>query len=233
MKRLARTLFKWLFRLLLAGLLLAVAVTLPLRWVDPPSSAFMLLDRYQHQRTVRHEWVPMAGIPGHLALAVIASEDQNFPHHFGFDLGEIRGAVETRMEGGRLRGASTISQQLARNLYLWPERSWLRKGLEFGLTLPLELFLPKHRMLEIYLNIAEFGEGVFGAEAAAQHYFAKPAARLSRDEAALLAAVLPAPGRYRVDQPSTYLRDRQRWIIGQMENLGPQWVPQPDPDSSQ
>ncbi len=227
MKRFFRTLFKWFFRLLLVSLLIAVVLTLPLRWIDPPTSAFMLLDRYQQQRPVRQEWLPLAEISEHLALAVIASEDQNFPHHFGFDLGEIRDAVETRMEGGRLRGASTISQQLARNLYLWPDRSWLRKGLEFGLTVPLELFLPKHRMLEIYLNIAEFDDGVFGAEAAAQHYFAKPAARLSRSEAALLAAVLPAPKRLNPDRPDAYMLERQRWIIGQMENLGSQWVPAP------
>ena len=123
MKRFFRTLFKWFFRLLLVSLLIAVVLTLPLRWIDPPTSAFMLLDRYQQQRPVRQEWLPLAEISEHLALAVIASEDQNFPHHFGFDLGEIRDAVETRMEGGRLRGASTISQQLARNLYLWPDRS--------------------------------------------------------------------------------------------------------------
>ncbi len=225
MKRLLRWLRRWLLRSFLLLVALTVVLTLPLRWIDPPGSAFMLLDRVKSGYAIHHDWISMENISPELALAVIAAEDQNFPHHHGFDLREIRAAVETHRRGGRLRGASTISQQLARNLYLWPHRSWVRKGLEFWFTVPLELFLSKPRMLEIYLNIAEFGPGIFGAEAAAQHHFGKPASSLTRAEAALLAAVLPAPKQFDASNPGPYLLERQRWIIGQMNNLGHAWLP--------
>lgn len=226
MKRLLRWLVRWAIRLSLLAIGLTLLVTLPLRWVDPPGSAFMLLDRFPSDRDIHQQWVPIERISPQLALAVIAAEDQNFPHHHGFDLREIRAAVETHRQGGRLRGASTISQQLARNLYLWPQRSWVRKGLEFWFTAPLELFLPKQRMLEIYLNIAEFGPGIYGAEAAARHHFGKSASGLTRQEAALLAAVLPAPKRFNASQPDNYLLNRQAWILMQMDNLGLSWLPQ-------
>jgi monofunctional biosynthetic peptidoglycan transglycosylase len=216
---------KWLLRLAALGMLLLVGLTLPLRWVDPATSAYMTLDAWRNDRVVEQQWVPYDAISNDLKLAVIASEDQKFPHHFGFDLEQIRQAVDTRLEGGRLRGASTITQQLARNLYLWPGRDWLRKGLEAALTVPLELFVPKHRLLELYLNVAEFDTGVYGAEAAARHYFGKPAARLSRGEAALLAAVLPAPKRFEADHPDDFLLERRDWILEQMDNLGPGWIP--------
>lgn len=225
MKSILRFVRKLLTRLALLLIGLTVLITLPLRWVDPPGSAFMLLEGWRGEVEVRHIPVAFEAISPHLALAVIAAEDQNFPHHHGFDLGQIRQAVETHRQGGRLRGASTISQQLARNLYLWPDRSWIRKGLEFWFTAPLELFLPKQRLLEIYLNVAEFGEGVFGAEAAARHYFGKPARDLTRAEAALLATVLPAPKRLNAAQPDADMRRRQAWILAQMINLGPAWVP--------
>lgn len=213
------------------GLMLLIGLTLPLRWIDPSTSAYMALDEWQNDRTVRQEWVPYEQISEHLKLAVIAAEDQKFPHHFGFDLEQIRQAVDTHLDGGRLRGASTITQQLGRNLYLWPGRNWLRKGLEAAIAVPLELFVPKHRLLEIYLNIAEFDEGIYGAEVAARHYFGKSAAALNQNEATPLAAVLPAPGRLQADQPGEFMRIRQRWIVEQMNNLGPAWVPQPEPDS--
>ncbi len=225
MKRLLRWLVRWSIRFGLIIVGLTIFLTLPLRWADPPGSAFMLIDRVTSEHDIHHDWKPMGRISPELALAVIAAEDQNFPHHHGFDLREIRSAVETHRMGGRLRGASTISQQLARNLYLWPHRSWVRKGLEFWFTLPLELFLPKQRMLEIYLNVVEFGPGIYGAEAAAQHHFGKPASALTRAEAALLAAVLPAPKHLDASRPGEYLLERQRWIIRQMNNLGHDWVP--------
>lgn len=214
--------------LALVVLVLLVAFTLPLRWLDPATSAYMLLDAWGSERSVAHRPVPAAAVSAHLRLAVIAAEDQEFPRHHGFDIDEIRDALDTRLAGGRLRGASTISQQLARNLYLWPGRNWLRKGLEAVITVPLELFVPKHRILTIYLNVAEFDAGVYGAEAAARHYFGKPAAALTREQAALLAAVLPAPKRLDAAQPSPGLLERQRWILGQMDNLGPDWVPRPE-----
>ncbi len=225
MKRLLQWLRRWALRFILSFVALTVVLTLPLRWIDPVGSAFMLLDRLTTDHAIQHDWVPMAEISPNLALAVIAAEDQNFPRHHGFDLREIRAAVETHRQGGRLRGASTISQQLARNLYLWPHRSWVRKGLEFWFTLPLELLLSKQRMLEIYLNVAEFGPGIYGAEAAAQFHFGKSASALTEHEAALLAAVLPAPKQFDASDPSPSLLERQRWIIGQMNNLGHDWLP--------
>ena len=216
---------KWVLRLVLLAVALTLLLTVPLRWIDPPGSAFMLIERVTSSYEISHQWVPLNEISPELALAVIAAEDQNFPNHHGFDLREIRAAVEIHRQGGRLRGASTISQQLARNLYLWPHRSWVRKGLEFWFTLPVELFLPKQRILEIYLNVVEFGVGVYGAEAAAQHHFGKPASALTRAEAALLASVLPAPKHLDASRPSDYLIERQRWIIGQMNNLGLGWLP--------
>lgn len=225
MKRILRGLVRWLLRLAVLGIILLVGLTLPLRWIDPATSAYMTLDAWRNDRVVEQEWVAYTEISDHLKLAVISSEDQKFPHHFGFDLEQIRQAVDTRLDGGRLRGASTITQQLARNLYLWPGQDWLRKGLEAGLTVPLELFVPKHRLLEIYLNIAEFDTGVFGAEAASMRYFGKPARALSRNEAALLAAVLPAPKRFDADRPDDFLRQRQEWILEQMDNLGYGWIP--------
>ncbi len=228
MKRFLRSCLKWTWRLGLLGLLLLVGLTLPLRWIDPATSAYMAMDAWQNDRAVRQEWVPYRQISDHLKLAVIASEDQKFPHHFGFDIDQIRQAVDTHLDGGRLRGASTITQQLARNLYLWSGRDWVRKGLEATLTVPLELFVPKHRLLEIYLNIAEFDTGVYGAEAAAAHYFGKRAAELTRAEAAALAAVLPAPKRLSAAQPDAFVYERRRWILEQMDNLGPGWVPHPE-----
>ena len=220
-----RRLRKWLLRLVLLAIGLTLLLTLPLRWIDPPGSAFMLIERVTSSHEIKHHWVPLNEISPELALAVIAAEDQNFPNHYGFDLREIRAAVEFHRQGGRLRGASTISQQLARNLYLWPHRSWARKGLELWFTMPLELFLPKQRVLEIYLNVVEFGVGIYGAEAAAQHHFGKSARALTRAEAALLASVLPAPKHLDASRPGEYLIERQRWVMGQMNNLGLGWLP--------
>lgn len=229
MIRAVRGVLKWLLRLALLGLVLLIGLTLPLRWIDPATSAYMTLDAWRNDRAVSQDWTPYAEISDHLKLAVIAAEDQKFPRHHGFDLEQIREAVDTHLDGGRLRGASTISQQLARNLYLWSGGGWVRKGLEAAITVPLELFVPKHRLLEIYLNIVEFDRGVYGAEAAARHYFGKSAADLDPAEAAMLAAVLPAPKRFDADRPDRFLRERQRWILEQMDNLGPGWVPEPQP----
>lgn len=165
------------------------------------------------------DWVGMDDISTWMALAVIASEDQKFPEHWGFDVQAIQQVIGND-EGERLRGASTLSQQTAKNLFLWDGRSWVRKGLEAGLTVGLETVWTKRRILTVYLNIAEFGEGVFGVEEAAQRYFHKPASRLTMSEAALLAAVLPNPIRFRADAPSGYIRQRQQWILRQMRQLG-------------
>lgn len=167
------------------------------------------------------DWVSMDEISPWMGLAVIAAEDQKFPEHWGFDVSAIENALaHNERNENRIRGASTLSQQTAKNLFLWDGRSWVRKGLEAGLTLGMETVWSKKRILTVYLNIAEFGDGIFGVEAAAQRYFHKPASRLSLSEAALLAAVLPNPLRFKANAPSGYVRSRQAWIMRQMRQLG-------------
>ncbi|KGT94477.1 peptidoglycan transglycosylase [Erwinia typographi] len=165
------------------------------------------------------DWVSMDDISPWMRLAVIASEDQKFPTHWGFDVQAIQSVLD-KGEGGQIRGASTLSQQTAKNVFLWDGRSWVRKGLEAGLTVGLETVWTKRRILAVYLNVAEFGDGVFGVEEAAQRYFHKPASRLTLSEAALLAAVLPNPIRFKASSPSGYIRQRQQWIMRQMRQLG-------------
>ena len=167
------------------------------------------------------DWVSMDEISPWMGLAVIVAEDQKFPDHWGFDVSAIEKALaHNERNENRIRGASTLSQQTAKNLFLWDGRSWVRKGLEAGLTLGMETVWSKKRILTVYLNIAEFGDGIFGVEAAAQRYFHKPASRLSLSEAALLAAVLPNPLRFKANAPSGYVRSRQAWIMRQMRQLG-------------
>lgn len=167
------------------------------------------------------DWVSMDEISPWMGLAVIAAEDQKFPDHWGFDVTAIEKALaHNERNENRIRGASTLPQQTAKNLFLWDGRSWVRKGLEAGLTLGMETVWSKKRILTVYLNIAEFGDGIFGVEAAAQRYFHKPASRLSLSEAALLAAVLPNPLRFKANAPSGYVRNRQAWIMRQMRQLG-------------
>lgn len=167
------------------------------------------------------DWVSMDEISPFMGLAVIAAEDQKFPEHWGFDVAAIEKALaHNERHENRVRGASTLSQQTAKNLFLWDGRSWVRKGLEAGLTLGVETVWSKKRILTVYLNIAEFGDGVFGVEAASQRYFNKPASRLSMSEAALLAAVLPNPIKFKASVPSGYVRSRQAWIMRQMRQLG-------------
>jgi monofunctional biosynthetic peptidoglycan transglycosylase len=211
----------------LVALLLALSVlaTVALRFVPPLTTAVIVerwADALAHDRAyqVDYRWVPWSRISPHAALAVIASEDQNFATHRGFDIESIQQAVDAHEHGQRLRGASTISQQVAKNLFLWSGRSYLRKGLEAYFTVLIELTWSKRRILEVYLNIVELGSGVFGVEAASLRYFHKPASRLSADEAALLAAVLPNPIRLRVNRPSAYVEERRGWIVQQMEQVG-------------
>jgi monofunctional biosynthetic peptidoglycan transglycosylase len=195
------------------------------RWVPVPISALMLGRRLEAWRAGKstaqaHRWVPLEAIAPSLGLAVLAAEDQNFAEHSGFDWQAIEKALAHNEKSRRKRGASTVSQQTAKNLFLWEGRTWLRKGVEVWFTLVLELEWSKKRILEVYLNCVEFGDGVFGAEAAAQTFFKKPAKRLTAEESALLAAVLPSPRRFRAEAPSAYLRGRQAWILGQMRLLG-------------
>ena len=210
------------FVAVLACVLLApLLVLVPLRWVAPPTTAFMLRHERggEDQSALVNVWTDWERISPHAALAVIAAEDQRFFDHHGFDIDSLRAAWDTARRGGSLRGASTISQQVAKNLFLWPGRSFVRKGLEAYLTLELELLWSKRRILEVYLNVAEFGDGVFGIGAASQRFFGKPPNELTEAEAALLAAVLPNPSRLHVDRPSAYVRTRQSWIRNQMGQL--------------
>ena len=201
----------------LSVMVFSIVLVMVFRWLPVPTTSFMIRDS---EPDLQHDWVPWAEISRHAAAAVIAAEDQKFFEHDGFDFDSIDKALTDARRGRRLRGASTISQQVAKNLFLWPGHSWLRKGLEVWFTICIEALWPKQRILEVYLNSAEFGRGVWGVEAASRHYFGKPAARLTRHDAALLAAVLPSPKRLSVANPSAYLRQRQDWILGQMQHLG-------------
>jgi monofunctional biosynthetic peptidoglycan transglycosylase len=210
--------------------LLPAALVAALRWARPPTSAFMLRARAARRRlpperrAVAHEWVPLDRISGAMCLAAVAAEDAYFRHHAGFDWESIRAAREHNRTHETPRGASTITQQLAKNLFLWPARSYPRKALETCLAALLEALLPKRRILELYLNLAQLGDGVFGVQAAARRYFGKPAAELTPPEAALLAAALPNPVRHRVPRPSHELRLRQMMVLSAMTRLDPDYL---------
>src|ERR1700678_543091 len=212
--------------LVLACVTLSVVSVLIFRWVNPPYSAFMAESQISawanHDRdyVFRRTWADLAHVSPNLPLAVVASEDQKFPEHWGFDVEAIEKAYEMNQHSHRVRGASTISQQVAKNMYLWSGRSYFRKGLEAYFTLLIEACWPKRRILEIYLNIAEFGYGVYGAEEAAQRFFHVPAAKLSRSDSAVLAAVLPNPERLIAAAPPGYVQQRRDWVLGQMQALG-------------
>ena len=210
---------------LVGFLLLTVIPILTLRWVDPPTSAFMLQKKFkawwndQDTFQIRYQWVNWEKISPHAGLAVVAAEDQKFPFHWGFDHQAITDAWQERVAGTRVRGASTISQQVAKNLFLWPGKSFIRKGIEAYFTLLIEILWPKQRILEVYLNIAEFGNGIYGVAAAGKIYFGKAPNRLKRRECALMAAVLPSPKRLNLGQPSSYVLSRSEWILQEMTRL--------------
>lgn len=191
------------------------------KWVPVPITPLMVL-RYAEnpQEEMKHDWVPINDISRHLQLAVIASEDQNFKNHNGFDLVAINKAIEDNQKGKRVRGASTISQQTAKNVFLLPHRNWVRKGLEVYFTFLIETFWTKERILEVYLNSIEMGKGIYGAEAASKVWFGKSAANLSAYEAAAIAAILPNPREYRANPASSYIQQRKAWIVRQMANYG-------------
>lgn len=220
-----KRLLRWTGWGLLMLLASSLTMVLLLRFVPVPFSALMAQRRVQSwftpgPYTSRHDWVPLEDIAPCMGVAVIAAEDQNFAEHFGFDWKAIEKAVEHNEHSRRKRGASTVSQQTAKNVFLWSNRSWLRKGLEVYFTLLIETLWPKKRILEVYLNSVEFGDGIFGVEAAARSHFGKPAKALRPSEAALLAAVLPNPHKFKASAPSPYIRGRQAWILGQMRMLG-------------
>jgi len=212
--------WRWILAGLAACLLFSLVPVIALRWITPPTSAVMLQRILVEGQQLDYQWVPLSQITPQAALAVVAAEDQKFPHHWGFDLQSIRNAVERNARGHRLRGASTLTQQVARNLFLWQGRSYLRKGLEAWFTMLLELCWSKQRILEVYLNIAETGPQTFGIQAAARRYFGRSASTLTREQAALIAAVLPNPLRFHADRPSGYILSRRDHILQQMSQLG-------------
>lgn len=217
---------RWVLILPLLFVLTTVLQVVVLRFVDPPLTAFMVgrqLEAWgEGDRDYRlvYDWRDADEISGHLPLALIAAEDQRFPEHDGFDFEAIEKARKHNARGGRTRGASTISQQLAKNLFLWKGRSWVRKGLEAWYTVLIEALWSKRRIIEVYANVVEYGDGVYGAQAAARRFFGKDAARLAPAEAARLAAVLPNPRKYNAAKPGPYVQRRTRSIQRHMRALG-------------
>ena len=219
--RFGRWLAKFTLKLALFVTVLSAALVLPWRWIPPPTSAFIVRERILG-RTTYQRWVPYSSISRNLVLCVIAAEDQKFAAHRGFDVDAIVRATQERRR--QPRGASTISQQLAKNLFLWPGRSFVRKALEAYFTVWLEQTWPKRRILEVYLNTAEFGPGIFGAEAASDVMFGKRARDLTLRESALLAAVLPSPKRMSARSPSAYVDERASQIERVALSLGTHFV---------
>lgn len=221
-----RRLTAGILRIILGFAIISFLLVLSLHWLNPPTSMMMTIQRYEaavnHRNDFRidYRWVNWEQIALHLPLAIVASEDQKFPTHHGFDFESIADAVETRISGGRLRGASTISQQVAKNLFLWPGKSLLRKGIEAYFTALIEILWSKQRILEMYMNIAEFGDGIFGVEAASKRYFKKSASQIRLWEAARLAAVLPDPKSMSPKRPTLYVSKRAQWIRRQIDQMG-------------
>ncbi|MEP6634471.1 MAG: monofunctional biosynthetic peptidoglycan transglycosylase [Luteimonas sp.] len=216
----------WLWKLPLLLLAISVAQVLVLRFVDPPFSMFMATRQLQAwgagdwKQRIAYDWRDLDEIAPSLPVALVAAEDQNFANHDGFDFKAIEKARKNNARGRKVRGGSTISQQLAKNLFLWSGRSWIRKGIEAWYTALMETLWPKHRILEVYANVVEFGDGVYGAQAAARSYFRKDALRLSATESARLASVLPNPKRYDAAHPGPYVQRRSNAIQRQMRQIG-------------
>ncbi|TWI06331.1 monofunctional biosynthetic peptidoglycan transglycosylase [Luteimonas cucumeris] len=221
-----RRIWRWLLIVPLLLMLVSVLQVAMLRFVDPPMSAFMFNRQLgawvegDWRFRLAHEALPLEDISPYLPLALIASEDQSFIDHNGFDFKAIEKARKHNARGRKVRGGSTISQQVAKNMFLWSGRSWLRKGIEAWYTVLIETLWPKYRILEMYANYAEFGDGIYGAQAAAREYFGKDASALSAAESARLAAVLPNPKRYSVDKPGPYVQRRTNAIQRQMRAIG-------------
>lgn len=216
-----KKIFKFFFKVILWFLAIPLIGVIIFKWVPVPATPLMVI-RYFEQREAeketiwKHDWVPLEEISKNLQLAVICSEDQNFLKHNGFDIEAIEKAFDNNQKGKKVRGASTISQQTAKNVFLWPQRSWLRKGMETYATFLIELVWSKERIMEVYLNSIEMGDGVYGAEAASQRWFKKSASQLSKSEAAAIAAILPRPLNYRANPPTNYIAKRKLWIQRQM-----------------
>lgn len=221
-----KRLFKLILKCVLWLFAFSIVIVVVFKWVPVPITPLMVIRSLEHSPKNegygwKHDWVSIDEISMNIQLAVICSEDQNFLTHHGFDLEAIKKAMENNQKKRRIKGASTISQQTAKNVFLWPQRSWLRKGFEAYFTFLIELIWSKKRIMEVYLNSIEMGKGIYGIEAASQHWFKKSAAKLSRHEAAAIAAILPNPKVYRANPASNYIQSRKEWIVRQMGYFGP------------
>lgn len=226
LKQFLKRLPKIILKFILGFFIVSIFIVLLLKWLNPITSSIMIQRKieavitFQERQMIAYQWFSYDEISKQMALAVIAAEDQNFPIHFGFDFEQIEKAIEQHNLGRKLRGASTITQQVAKNLFLWEGRSFIRKGLEAYFTVLIELLWSKERILEVYLNIIEMGDMIFGVGAASQIYFKKLPEKLTRSQAALLTATIPNPKRFSAKRPSGYVLRRQSWILGQMSSLG-------------
>ena len=217
----SKWLIKWMRNFTFIFIGITLVATLTLRWVNPPYTSFMVAQRLATDFVpYKINWVSLQNISPNLLIAAVAAEDQKFPHHYGFDLKAIQSALKENKKNKTLRGASTITQQVAKNIFLWPKKSIFRKGLEAYFALLIETLWPKWRILEVYLNVAEFGPNIFGVKNAAYTHFKKSANQLTRDEANILAAVLPNPHKMHASKPSHYVRQRATDISNQVESLG-------------
>lgn len=216
-----KEIFRFVWKLIAGLILISMLLVVLLNWLPVAFTPLMGIRYLENpEENIRHTWVPREEISLHLQFAVVASEDQSFVNHNGFDFKAIEKAIEENQEGKRVRGASTISQQTAKNVFLWPGRNWIRKGLEVYFTFLIETFWSKDRILEVYLNSIEMGPGIYGAEAAARYWFNKPASELTTFEAAAIAAILPNPRQFKANPASNYIEGRKSWIVRQMKNYG-------------
>jgi monofunctional biosynthetic peptidoglycan transglycosylase len=225
MRKLLGRIWTILWKTCLAFFVVSIVSVVAYKWVPVPITPLMLIRDVEQLKNdkgviMEHDWVPLEEISPKLQLAVVCSEDQNYLKHFGVDWGAIQKAMKENEKGKRVRGGSTITQQTAKNVFLWQGRSYLRKGLELWFTLLIEVFWSKERIMEVYLNSIEMGNGIYGAEAAAQHWFHKSAKKLSKDEAAAIAAILPNPLRYKANPANGYISGRKAWIKQQMNFWG-------------
>ena len=227
MRKISNRFFKIALYLIIGFFGATIFIVLLFKFVPPPITPLMVIRLMEEPakgqvHKLYKDWVPLSEISPNLQVALIASEDNRFMDHFGFDMNAIEKAQEynKKQQGKRLRGASTITQQTAKNVFLWPQRSWVRKGMEVYFTFLIELSWSKRRIMEVYLNVIEMGNGIYGAEAASQTYYHKPASKLTRGESALIAAILPDPRRRNPVNPSQYLLERKQWILWNMNNIG-------------
>ena len=221
-----KKIFKFIFKLVIYLIMSSLLVVILFKWVPVPITPLMIIRSIEQKQQgkeiiLKHDWVSIDKISKNLQLAAICSEDQNFLSHKGFDLEAIEKAYEENKRGKRIKGASSITQQTAKNIFLWPQRSWLRKGLETYFTFLIELFWPKERILEVYLNSIEMGNGIYGAEAASQFWFKKKALKLTQYEASAIAAIFPNPRKYKANPASNFVEMRKNWIVNQMNLYGP------------